>query len=79
MALVNLMAADLIDAEGPLEVHKINTEIIAFSLKQDGMYEYNPRATYVIQEAFDILVAFEGDIVLYVLPEPETISRGSPL
>ena len=73
--MVNMMAADLIDAEGPLEVHEINSEVIAFSLIQDGMYEYNKRATFVLQNAFDILTAFEGDIVLYLKPEPQVLSR----
>jgi len=66
--MVNMMAADLIDAEGPLEVHEINSECLAFSLVQDGMYEYNKRATFVLQHTFDMLTAFEGDIVLYLKP-----------
>jgi len=73
--MVNMMAADLIDAEGPLEVHEINSEVLAFTLVQDGMYEYNKRATFVLQHAFDILAAFEGDIVLYLKPEPQVLSR----
>lgn len=75
LAVANMIAADLIDAEGPLEVHEINTEVVAFSLKQDGMYEYNSKASFVLEQAFDILAAFEGDIVLYILPEPEVLSR----
>lgn len=73
--MVNMMAADLIDAIGPLEVHEINSEVIAFSLVQDGMYDYNKRATFVLQHAFDMLTAFEGDIVLYLKPEPQVLSR----
>jgi len=75
LEVANLIAADLIDAIAPLEVHEINTEVVAFSLKQDGMYEYNTKASFVLEQAFDILAAFEGDIVLYILPEPEVLSR----
>ena len=73
--MVNMMAADLIDAEGPLQVHEITTEVLAFSLIQDGVYEYNKRASYVIQKACDVFTAFEGDIVLYVISEPQVLSR----
>tara|TARA_R110000744_G_scaffold1408_2_gene4935 strand:- start:45 stop:362 length:318 start_codon:yes stop_codon:yes gene_type:complete len=71
--LAALFSQDLMDSEGCI-VHEINTEMLAFTLVQDGMYEYNKKATYAIQETQGIMVAFEGPVCLYLRP-PETISR----
>ena len=71
--LAALMSQDLMDSEGCI-VHEINMEMLAFTLVQDGMYEYNRKATYAVQETQGIIVAFEGPVCLY-LRSPETISR----
>lgn len=71
--LAAMMSQDLMDSEGCI-VHEINTEMLAFTLVQDGMYEYNRKATYAIQETQGIMVAFEGPVCLYLRP-PEGISR----
>tara|TARA_Y100000401_G_C8318679_1_gene224002 strand:- start:556 stop:855 length:300 start_codon:yes stop_codon:yes gene_type:complete len=70
----NYFAADLLDAEYPLEVHEIDTDIKVFTLVQDGMYEYNRGLTLAIDELLGIKVALEGPVVICMLP-PEILSR----
>ena len=67
------MAEDMMGSDGCI-VHEITTEIIAFTLVQDGMYQYNKSATYAIKETQGIMVAFEGPVCLYIKP-PELLSR----
>ena len=67
-------AADLMDAEPPLVVHEIDSDIKAFTLVQDGMYDYNLPVTYAIENMLGIKVALEGPVVLCMLP-PELLSR----
>ena len=68
-----LFAADLMDSHGVLE-YEINTEIVAFSMVQDGTYDYNRRLTFVLENVADIKVALEGDVCLFLRP-PEMLSR----
>lgn len=70
----NYFAADLLDAEYPLEVHEIDTDIKVFTLVQDGMYDYNRGLTLAIDELLGIKVALEGPVVICMLP-PEILSR----
>ncbi len=70
----NYFAADLLDAEYPLEMHKIDSDINVFTLVQDGAYDYNRGLTVALDELLGIKVALEGPVVICMLP-PEMLSR----
>jgi hypothetical protein len=70
----NYFAADLLGAEYPLEMHKIDSEIKVFTLVQDGTYDYNRGLTIALDELMGVKVALEGPVVICMMP-PEMLSR----
>ena len=70
----NLIAAGVLGAEPPLVEHRIDEDVVAFTMIQDGVYDYNQSVTFAIESLLGIIVAFEGPVVLCMLP-PEILSR----
>lgn len=70
----NYFAADLLNAEYPLEVHEIDSDIKVFTLVQDGTHDYNRGLSMAIDELLGIKVALEGPVVICMMP-PEMLSR----